>query len=83
MALESGGQPAKFIGPARFQALDVRRHHGAQTRITDVFETRFQPGDVRFHLLDERQLVAEPIEARIGRLCFLGIEDVGAARRSD
>lgn len=83
MAAESGDQAPKFVGPARLQVLDVGRHQVAQALIADMFKACVQAGDVCFHLLDEGQLVAETIEVRIGRLCFLGIEDVGTGGDQD
>jgi hypothetical protein len=78
MALKGGDQAPKFVGAARPQVLDVCRDDVPQALIADVFEPCFQAGDVRFDLFDEGQLVAEPIQARIGRRCFLGIEHVRA-----
>ena len=68
MAAECRDQAAKFVGPARPQSLDICRYDVAQALITDMFEACLQAGDVRFHLLDERQLVAEPIQARFEAL---------------
>lgn len=83
MALEGGAQAPQFVGAARLQGLDVRRDHRAQARIADVFEARLQPGNVRFDLFDEGQLIAERIQARIGGLCLLGIEGISTGGNQD
>ena len=83
MAAHGGDQPPELVGPPGAQALDVGDDDVAQALVADVLEACLQPRDVRFDLFDEGQLVAERIQARIGRLRLPRVEDVGAGGDQD
>ena len=83
MAPHGADQAPELVGPAGPQALDVGDDDVAQALVADVLEAGLQPGDVRFDLFDEGQLVAERIQARIGRLRLLRLEDMGAGGDQD
>ena len=64
----------QFGGTAGFQTRDVGGDNPQPPLVCDVLDPGLETGDVVLDLLDERQVIAQFVEARIGRHGVAGIE---------
>src|SRR6266550_241774 len=68
MAAKRSDEPFQLGRAPGFEAFDLRCKDLAMPAIAEAFEPGLGPGDVFFDLLDQRQMFAKGLEARIGSL---------------